>query len=176
METRSPAKRQAARQTPNAAVDIDVADDRWLAAIDPGRLSELALAAAGGAKGEITISLSGDTEVRDLNKQYRGLDKPTNVLSFPAARRGSTALAHPLGDIIIAYETAGREALELGIALADHAAHLVVHGVLHLLGHDHGSDSEAEAMQEEERRILAAFGIADPYLRLDAQADEPLHG
>ncbi len=176
METRSPAKRQAARQTPNAAVDIDVADDRWLKDVDLERLSALAHSAAGHLPGQIAISLSGDAEVRVLNKQYRGLDKPTNVLSFPAARHEQAALAQALGDLIIAYETTEREARELGITLGDHTAHLVVHGVLHLIGHDHGSDSQADAMEAEERRILAVFGIADPYQRLDALADEPLRG
>ena len=125
----------------------------------------MARTAAGEAGGEIVISLSSDAEVRPLNKAYRGVDKPTNVLSFPAP---AVLASRSLGDIIIAYETAEREARDLAITLADHTAHLVVHGVLHLLGHDHGTDAEAEAMEGEERRILAAFGIADPYLRLDA--------
>ena len=176
METRSPEERATARRQSSVAVDIDVDDDRWLKAIDPDRLSALARSAAGRLTGQIAISLSSDAEVRSLNKQYRGFDKPTNVLSFPAARSEQAALAHPIGDIIVAYETAEREARELRIALGDHTAHLVVHGVLHLLGHDHGSDAEAEAMEAEERRILGAFGIADPYSRLDALADGPLHG
>ncbi len=152
---------------PFANVEIDVAIEDWRdAGID--RLGELAAAAAGLRTGEISIRLSGDAEIRSLNRQYRGLDKPTNVLSFPS---GATVADAPLGDVILALETARREAQELGISLADHAAHLVVHGVLHLVGHDHETDAEADAMEREERRILKAAGIADPYVRLDAAAE-----
>lgn len=119
----------------------------------------------------MAIRLASDVEVRRLNHRFRGLDKPTNVLSFPAANGQCSLAPNSLGDIVIAYETTRREAEELGIPIADHAAHLVVHGVLHLLGHDHTTDAEAETMEAEERRILAAFDIADPYLRLDALAE-----
>lgn len=152
---------------PGANVEIDVAIEDWRdAGID--RLRGLAAAAAGKRPGEIGIRLSGDAEIRSLNRQYRGLDKPTNVLSFPS---GVTVAGAPLGDVILALETARREAQELGISLADHAAHLVVHGVLHLVGHDHETDAEADAMECEERRILKAAGIADPYVRIDAAAE-----
>jgi probable rRNA maturation factor len=153
-----------------ARVEIDIAVDDWRAA-GIERLAVLAEAAAGARAGEISIRLATDAEVQSLNASYRGLDKPTNVLSFPAGGSLAARPGAPLGDIILALETARREAGELGITLADHAAHLVVHGVLHLAGHDHETEAQAEAMEAEERRILAAAGIADPYVRLDAAAE-----
>jgi probable rRNA maturation factor len=110
---------------------------------------------------EITIALTDDAEMRDLNRTWRGKDQPTNVLSFPA---GDAPGEHgALGDVVIAYETTQREAEEAGIALSDHVSHLVVHGVLHLLGFDHLNDDEAEQMEDLERKALASLGIADPY-------------
>ena len=100
-----------------------------------------------------------------LNKTWRGQDKPTNVLSFPGTRltmigtRGETFL----GDVILARETLVREATEQGIPLDHHFNHLVLHGLLHLAGYDHGTDEEAEVMETLETRILAALGIADPH-------------
>ena len=108
-----------------------------------------------------TIVLTDDAEIRGLNRIWRGKDAPTNVLSFPAGDGpGETG---PLGDIVIAYETALREADDEAIALADHVSHLVVHGVLHLLGFDHMQEDEAERMEDLERQALASLGIADPY-------------
>jgi probable rRNA maturation factor len=110
---------------------------------------------------EITIALTDDTQMRDLNSRWRNKDQPTNVLSFPAGNvPGETGA---LGDVVIAYETTRREAEEAGIALSDHVSHLVVHGVLHLLGFDHRDDAEAEQMEDLERLALASLGIADPY-------------
>lgn len=150
-----------------ANVEIDVAAEDWHAA-DVERLAVLAEAAAGARMGEISIRLATDAEVRSLNATYRGLDKPTNVLSFPAGKRFSGGPDAQLGDVILALETTRREAEALGITLADHAAHLIVHGVLHLTGYDHQSDAEADVMEREERRVLASAGIADPYARLDS--------
>ena len=110
---------------------------------------------------EATVVLTDDTEMRDLNRTWRGKDQPTNVLSFPAGDGPDETGA--LGDIVIAYETAEKEADETGIAFADHVSHLVVHGVLHLLGFDHMQEEEAERMENLERRALASIGIADPY-------------
>ena len=112
-----------------------------------------------------TVALSSDAIVRDLNRAYRGKDKPTNVLSFPAppvpaAIPEQTA---PLGDIILAAETVAGEARELGIQPAHHLQHLVVHGLLHLLGFDHETDEEALEMEALETRLLARIGIDDPY-------------
>jgi probable rRNA maturation factor len=120
---------------------------------------------------EISVRLTIDEEVRTLNRDWRSKDRPTNVLSFPMiepaffsfpARVGEPELL--LGDIVLAHGVCAREAEERGIAIADHAAHLIVHGTLHLLGYDHETgEAEAEEMEAVERRALAAIGIADPY-------------
>ena len=108
---------------------------------------------------DLTILLADDAVIRDLNARFRGKDVATNVLSFPAA-----ASAHPhLGDIALAHGVCANEAAAQGKRLADHLSHLVVHGVLHLLGHDHDADAQAEAMEALERTILSRLGIADPY-------------
>lgn len=114
---------------------------------------------------ELTIVLTDDSEMRNLNREWRGKDAPTNVLSFPTGE----ALGEPvlLGDVVIAFETVQREAGSTAISLSDHVSHLVVHGVLHLLGLDHTQDEAAEHMEDLERRALASVGIADPYARGD---------
>jgi len=109
---------------------------------------------------ELTIVLTDDEESRQLNRTWRDKDQPTNVLSFPAGDMPDTTL---LGDIVIALETTAAEAADRGIPLADHVSHLVVHGTLHLLGHDHLDDAEAERMEDLERQALASLGITDPY-------------
>lgn len=116
----------------------------------------LAAAAPRGA-GEICVLLTDDAAVRALNARHRGRDAATDVLSFAHGEPGL------LGDIALADETCRRDAAAEGKALADHVAHLVVHGVLHLLGHDHARAAEARRMEAAERRILAGLGIADPY-------------
>jgi probable rRNA maturation factor len=119
---------------------------------------------------EVSVRLTGDAEVQQLNRQYRQKDKPTNVLSFPMvqpdlleAMSNSDDGEVLLGDIVLARETCAREAEEKGVAFADHATHLIVHGTLHLLGFDHQGDSEADAMEALERAILATLDIDDPY-------------
>jgi probable rRNA maturation factor len=120
---------------------------------------------------EVSAKLTGDAEVQALNLAYRGKDKPTNVLSFPMASLDLLAAAADgddieilLGDVVLARETCVREAAERGISVSDHAAHLLVHGTLHLLGYDHETgDEDAEKMEAVERRALAGLGIADPY-------------
>jgi probable rRNA maturation factor len=114
----------------------------------------------------VTLVLTGDGEMRTLNRTWRGKDAPTNVLSFPADAAKDRGF---LGDIVLAYETTKREAREQDISLLDHVSHLVVHGMLHLLGFDHIDDDGAERMERMERIALAAIGIADPY----AERDEP---
>jgi probable rRNA maturation factor len=111
---------------------------------------------------ELSIVLTDDAEQRELNAQWRGIDKPTNVLSFPQIDpRGP--VRGLLGDIVLARETVEREAAEQGVSLADHFTHLVVHGFLHILGYDHLVEDEALAMEGLETQILASLGIADPY-------------
>lgn len=112
----------------------------------------------------LALALSDDEAIRALNRNWRGKDTPTNVLSFPVAAAGRTLRGPvPWGDVIIAYETTAREADEAGKSFADHAAHLAVHGFLHLAGYDHEKDIDAEVMEGLERAILARIGIPDPY-------------
>lgn len=121
---------------------------------------------------EISVRLTTDDEVHALNKQYRGKDKPTNVLSFPMVQadlletiaQNSDDGEVLLGDIILAHGVCVAEAAERGISVEDHAMHLMVHGTLHLLGYDHMDDDEAEGMEQIERDALAALGLHDPYL------------
>lgn len=112
---------------------------------------------------EVSLLLVDDARMRVMNKEWREKDRPTNVLSFQSVPPERLASAPFLGDIVLACETVEREAREEGKSFDDHAAHLVVHGFLHLLGHDHMNDAEAEVMEALETRILAALGIADPY-------------
>jgi probable rRNA maturation factor len=118
---------------------------------------------------ELSVVLTDDAAIRILNRDHRGKDKPTNVLSFPgfAPDEDPTPL---LGDIVVAFETVAREAGEEGKPIADHFSHLIVHGMLHLFGYDHETEADAEIMEEEERRILASLGIADPYAESDIVA------
>jgi probable rRNA maturation factor len=147
---------------------IDIEDEAWDTLPGLSRLAEQAAAAAlegRGISGAVTLLFTSDDEMKGLNRQWRGKDKPTNVLSFPAPGgmpipAGETP---PLGDIALGYQTVCREAAEQGKTLADHTSHLIVHGMLHLLGYDHEEDGEAEDMENEERLILARLGIADPY-------------
>ena len=142
-----------------SGIALLVEDPKWrthrgLAA----RLASAAEAAAAAArlKGGFTILLAGDRNLRTLNHNFRGKDKPTNVLSFP----GADGYA---GDIALAYGVTRKEAKAAGKTMADHATHLVVHGVLHLAGHDHERPTEARAMEGLEVKILGRLGIADPY-------------
>ena len=131
--------------------------------------------AAVGARGdgaELAVRLVGAAEGRRLNLLWRGRDYPTNVLSFPAPprTRGGQA-ARTLGDIVICAPVVAREARQQRKTLEHHWAHLVVHGALHLIGHDHENDRDAERMERRERRVLAQFGIADPY-RISSSVSE----
>ena len=113
---------------------------------------------------EISLVFTGDDDIRTVNEAWRGQDKPTNVLSFPAFPLLPGGQPGPmLGDIVLAEETLRREALDLGIAFDDHLTHLLVHGFLHLFGYDHMTDEEAAVMEGLETRILAELGLADPY-------------
>lgn len=111
---------------------------------------------------EVSVVLTDDAEQRELNSQWRGIDKSTNVLSFPQLEPFSP-VAGIVGDITFARETVEREAEEMGISFEAHFTHLVVHGFLHLLGYDHIEDDEANRMESLETKVLASLGIADPY-------------
>lgn len=115
--------------------------------------------------GEITIVFAGDAMVHRLNRDWRGRDKPTNVLAFPAGSGDGSPRQAPvlLGDVVLALETVAAEARQAGKPIADHVAHLIVHGVLHLLGHDHARQGAARRMEALEVRALARLGIGDPY-------------
>ncbi len=117
-----------------------------------------------------SLLFTSDMEIHTLNREWRQRDKPTNVLSFPMLEREELLALAPdgppelLGDIALAHETCAREAAEKGVSLADHAAHLIVHGLLHLAGHDHEtSAADADAMEALEIKALALMGVADPY-------------
>jgi probable rRNA maturation factor len=113
---------------------------------------------------ELSLVLTDDVEIKALNSRWRGKDSPTNVLSFASdAKQPVSNAPRMLGDVVLAFETVAREADEQGKPFADHTRHLIVHGVLHLLGHDHEASREAERMEKLERRILAGLGISDPY-------------
>jgi len=121
---------------------------------------------------EVSVRLTSDQEVRILNHQYRGKDRPTNVLSFPMVQRDllqSVTLNSDdgevlLGDVAAAHGVCAAEAAEKGITVPDHLTHLVVHGMLHLLGYDHQDEGEGDAMEAIERDALASLGLSDPYL------------
>ena len=149
----------------NLVIDVAIEAREWASLEAPSQLAEAAILAAISESGvalaanaEISVLFCDDGFIRDLNRKWRGIDKPTNVLSFPAG--GDAAFAPLLGDIVIAFETASREAFEAGRPLRDHVAHLLVHGFLHLIGHDHIGAAEASAMEALERASLGRLGIA----------------
>jgi probable rRNA maturation factor len=140
-------------------IEVEIDDEAWAAVPDVENLVHQAAMAALDQPGLITVTLTDDDTVADLNQRFRGKAGPTNVLSFPAAET-----ARPfLGDVILAYRVCAREAGEQAKPLDDHLRHLVVHGVLHLLGYDHLDDAEAETMEARERTLLAKLGVPDPY-------------
>ena len=143
-------------------IEIEVEAEAWTGALPDVEaiVERAAQAALGTVEGDIVVLLTDDAAVRELNGRFRDKDRPTNVLSFPAPENA----APHLGDIVLAYGVCATEAEAQGKTLADHLSHLVVHGVLHLLGRDHEDDAEAEEMEAEEREILAQIGVADPYI------------
>lgn len=172
-------------------VDCDIVAGDWDERFDWEGLAARAVSAALSGAGyahllsdsdlhaEVSLRLSDDAEVQRLNRDYRGKDKPTNILSFPMhgveelsawVEAGEGDLL--LGDLALAEETTAREAAEKSISVADHVTHLLVHGTLHLLGHDHQDDRTADDMEALETRILAGLGIADPYADDPAPVDE----
>lgn len=156
-------------------LDVAMTCPRWREALPRAaalarRAARAALdeAAPGIGAAEVSLVLADDATLARLNREYRGVRGATNVLSFPSAdRRARTGESPMLGDVVLAFETCAGEAKDRGIPLADHLAHLVVHGVLHLLGHDHEKDAEAVRMEALETAALGRLGIEDPYQRLE---------
>ena len=156
-------------------IDIRIDSEDWLRAEPAAEAicsaaAKAAVTASGLASAEVSLVLSDDPAVASLNSTYRGKSGPTNVLSFPAgdgvddsaaAERDGPPLL--LGDVVIAFETTAAEAAATGTALADHLRHLVVHGILHLVGYDHETDADAAVMEGLEVEILREFGVDDPY-------------
>lgn len=147
-------------------IDVQVCSSLWDAEPAAEKTLRAAIAAAAQhvpTEGEISVMLTDDAAIQVLNRQWRSIDKPTNVLSFPAGGPHSPEVPALLGDIVIAYETLACEAAEEDKHMLNHLAHLVVHGYLHLMGYDHQTDSEADVMEDLEREILGCLGIADPF-------------
>jgi probable rRNA maturation factor len=160
------------RPLPRSAPDVEVVrkSAAWRGLANAETIVRDAIAAAAALCDtlpidcEVAVILTDDDAIQALNKRWRGIDKPTNVLSFPAPEAPADA-PQVLGDIVIAYGYLGREAALENRAPAAHLAHLTVHGFLHLLGYDHGSDDEAELMERLETRILETLGVPDPYAK-----------
>lgn len=152
-------------------IEVEIEDEAWTRALPDAAAvaARAATAALGAVEGDVVVLLTDDATVRELNARFRDKDRPTNVLSFPAAEMTLPGRAPHLGDLVLAFGVCATEAEAQGKTLADHLSHLTVHGVLHLLGRDHEAEAEAEEMEAEERSILASLGVADPY-RADVQA------
>lgn len=145
-------------------VDILVQSPLWDASSAEATVRDAVAAAARATPqidGEVSVVLTGDTAIQELNRAWRQIDRPTNVLSFPA--KPLPGGDRHLGDIVIAHETLAREAHEEGKPFENHLAHLAVHGFLHLVGYDHETDDDAHAMENTERTVLAELSIPDPY-------------
>ena len=160
----------------NVTVDLAIENPSWTALGDLQSLAERAAEAALQEAGfapevgmELSCLLSDDASIRELNARWRDMDKPTNVLSFPATGPGAELL---LGDVVLAFETVAREALAENKPMRDHVVHLIVHGVLHLLGHDHEDHDEADTMEALEIRALHRLGFANPYADSGAAESE----
>jgi probable rRNA maturation factor len=167
---------RAHRQHPHPAPFVDIVTESPLWKAIPSARATLRRAIAAAAprelrNAEVAIVLTDDQSIRALNRQWRGRDEATNVLSFPT-RLGERANSVPVhvGDIVIAYQTTASEAAAEGKSFLHHLSHLAVHGFLHLVGYDHESYDEAETMEGLERRILARLGVPDPYAGYDAEA------
>ena len=156
------------RRTAAPPIDIAVASPLWDTQVSAAQIVRDAIGAAAAAiaapSGEVSVVLTDDASIQKLNRAWRGIDKPTNVLSFPAAKPGGAAF---LGDIVIAYETLARECADEDKVFLHHLAHLTVHGFLHLIGYDHQIDSDADAMEGLESKIMRIMKMPDPYFARD---------
>ncbi len=150
------------------SLTVEIEDAAWN--VLPG-LEDLATAAVRlalegrGPRGDVYVLFTSDAEIRGMNRDWRGKDQATNVLSFPATQDMPLPQGEmpPLGDVVLAYETVAGEASSQGKRVTDHVTHLIIHGMLHLLGYDHETEDEAELMESEERALLARLGVSDPY-------------
>ncbi|MGB6350800.1 MAG: rRNA maturation RNase YbeY [Pseudolabrys sp.] len=152
-------------------IDIQMQSPLWKAQPLAGQTVREAIVAAASTlstgAGEVSIVLMDDSEIAKLNRDWRGIDKPTNVLSFPASGQKAGNNVPLFGDIIIAYETLERECDAENRIFLHHLAHLAVHGFLHLIGYDHQTDAQADEMETLESKIMARLNIPDPYLSRD---------
>jgi probable rRNA maturation factor len=159
-----------ATEPPGIAIDLSIACAAWKRALPTvaivARKAAVAALAQSGRKigaAELSLVLADDVTVQELNARWRGKDAPTNVLAFASDEPPVKGQPLLLGDVVLAYQTVAREAREQKKRLADHLRHLVIHGVLHLLGYDHIKPAPAKRMEALETRILASLGVADPY-------------
>jgi probable rRNA maturation factor len=168
--TIAPGRRAAA-----PSIDIQIQSPLWDAQPKAGETVRQAVTAAAQAlstsEGEVAILLTDDASIRALNRQWRGIDQPTNVLSFPAAVTQTSAAAKFFGDIVLSYETLVNECADEDRIFLHHLAHLAVHGFLHLIGYDHQVDSEADQMEAVESRIMMRLKLPDPYRAHDLARD-----
>jgi len=165
---------------PTPLIDVIVESPQWdgrAEATVRRAVTEAAIATGADFKNcTLAVLLTDDAAMRTLNAQWRGIDKSTNVLSFPPASDANDRFGtKSLGDIAIAYETTAREAAEERKSFDHHLAHLAVHGFLHLRGYDHDSEPAAAMMEQRERDILARLGVPDPYLAPESAASRELH-
>jgi probable rRNA maturation factor len=162
-------------RTSAPSIDIKVDSPLWDREPSAEQTVRGAIAAAASAlattDGEVSVVLTDDAGIKALNRDWRKIDKPTNVLSFPAAKIQGAGAAKLLGDIVIAYETLKRECDDESRIFLHHLAHLTVHGFLHLIGYDHQNDSDADKMEGLESRIMSVLKMPDPYLARDLDRD-----
>ncbi len=166
------ARKSTRKPAPKSAklIDVMVQSPRWKkqprAAATVRKAIQAAAKATSTRHPELAIVLTDDSAIQALNRDWRGFDKPTNVLSFPATKSNAD---NSLGDVIIAFQTVAREATSEGKPFKNHLAHLAVHGFLHLLGYDHETDRDARRMERLEVKILAGLGVPDPYVEHDTK-------
>lgn len=161
------------RRAPALEIDIQTASPLWAAqprAADIVRAALIAAASARHVEGEVSVLLTDDAAIRVLNRDWRQIDKPTNVLSFAAAKDARKDASRTfVGDIVVAYETLARECADEDRDFLHHLAHLSVHGFLHLIGYDHQTDAQADEMEGLESRIMQSMNMPDPYLARDLE-------
>jgi probable rRNA maturation factor len=157
------------RRAAKPSIDIQVAAPLWNDQPLAEQTVRAAIAAASSKiaapDGEVSVVLTDDATIAKLNRDWRGIDKPTNVLSFPGSKTAGAAMM--LGDIVIAYETLAQECADENRVFLHHLAHLTVHGFLHLIGYDHQNDADADAMEALESKIMASLKMPDPYVARD---------